>query len=160
MPTKTTRPTAPAGNLAAMNKKYGAVKLPEGFVAESSMGGVKWDYYEQPVLVGVVDGPGVRTIQTPDPDKKGATRDARVVSIVEDDTGAVYDVWESASLTSWFDNLTPGLEVAVVFQGMKPPKPGRSPMKMFVGGYKGGRPDAPAAPPKPSNPRGASRARK
>lgn len=135
-------------NVDAMNRKYGSVQLPEGYAPVAAFG-TKWDYLNQPVLIGTIDGAGVRYIETYDKKTK-ELRLTQAVTVIEADSGAMIDVWESASLKEWFSRVIPGAEVALVFQGLREPKPGQSAMKVFVGSFKGEAPppreDADEAP--------------
>lgn len=163
-----------------INRAFAATQLPEGYTIASSFG-VTWNHFHMPVLIGTVDAAGVRLIETNDPNSKikGKTRWSQKVTIITED-GECLDVWESASLKDWFKRLVPHAEVAVVFQGVRPSKtPGKAPLKMFVGSFKGGDlpevranalPDdfdgsynyyAPAeAPPPPRAPRPTARAKR
>lgn len=118
------------------NASFANVQLPKGYAVATSFG-VNWDYLKPPhTLVGKVDGAGVRVVEAPDPNNKGKLRHVHKVSIINED-GEILDVWESASLKDWFSRITPGAQVAVAYQGERPSRPGRSPMKMFAGGFAG-----------------------
>lgn len=107
------------------------VQLPAGFRAiTSGEYGEEWEYEKNPLLQGTVVG-NVREVEAGSGRNK---RINRVVSVKSSDDGHTYTLWESASLKTFFDNLRPGMEVAIAFHGLKDVgKP--QPMKMFEGGY-------------------------
>lgn len=119
----------PAAKKAALS--FAKVQLPAGFrTITSGEYGEEWEYEKQPLLQGTVAG-AVREVEAGSGRNK---RINRVVSIKSSDDGHTYTVWESASLKAFFDNLQPGMEVAIVFRGYKDVgKP--QPMKLFEGAY-------------------------
>src|SRR4051812_10090859 len=86
-----------------INAEYGDTPLPEGYALASSFGET-WNPFTKRSLIGHVDDVGVTLLETPDPNSKikGATRWSQKVTIIADDDGKSYDVWESASLKKWF----------------------------------------------------------
>lgn len=120
-----------------INAKYGHHEAEDGY-SEATTFGVSWDYFEQPILKGTVDGAGVRMVDlTKSPDKP---RFSLKVSVIEHDTGAVYDVWDSASLTDFFRRARPGDDVKLTFEGQKENPKGGADMKILRGFFKGGLP--------------------
>ena len=141
MATKTATKTAPktaaktaARNPAAAapdNRKYAKVQLAEGYTAVSSDYAEKWDYENHPLLTGVVVG-DVREIES------GKGKNARlfkVVTVREEDTGELFDVYESASLTNFFALVEDGSKVSIAFQGHRDTGK-QSPLKVFVAGIR------------------------
>lgn len=109
--------------------KWASVQVPEGYTPiASGEFGEQWEFEANPVLVGTIDG-DVRDV-TVNEGKRGAY-DTRAVTI-KDENGARFDVWESASLKGWFDEIADGMSVAVVFQGYRDVGKA-SLMKVFVG---------------------------
>lgn len=121
--------TAPARKPAASANKWANVQLPEGFVPiASGEFGDPWDFENDPVIVGTVDGDTRELVIN---EGKRTEYNTRAVTILRDD-GSRTDVWESASLKGWFDAISPGVSVSLAFQGYRDVgKP--SPMKVFVG---------------------------
>lgn len=126
---KTATKTAAKSTSAASNKKWANVQLPEGYTAISGGEfGERWDFEANPVIEGTVDG--VREVESGTGKQK---RTSRVLTVQTSD-GPI-DVWESASLRKFFDEVEDGSEVAVAFMGYK--DVGRpQPMKNFVGAIK------------------------
>jgi hypothetical protein len=120
--------TSARGRKSNVNR-WAGVQLPDGFTPiTAGEYGDPWDFEENPVITGVVSGE-IREVET------GKGRDRRlskVITIEEDDTAHRYDVWESAALRSWFDQLADGMRVSVAFQGYRDTGKA-SPMKVFVG---------------------------
>lgn len=119
----------PAKTAAKTANRWAKVQVPEGFkpIASGEFG-EPWDHENQPVLTGQIVG-DVRTAET---GRGRDRRETRVVSIMDEDTGRMTDVWESASLKGWFDKLADGLRVCVVFQGYRDVGK-QSPMKVMLG---------------------------
>lgn len=108
----------------------GSVQLPEGYTAIVGDRGEKWDYEAHPVLEGVVEY--VRTVEVGTGRNK---REARIMSVRTAD-GRLFDVWESAALSEFFNQADEGTEVAIAFRGYV--DVGRTqPMKDFIAGVKG-----------------------
>lgn len=121
-PAKTTAPNRKAN-------KWANVQLPEGFKPiVAGEYGEQWDHETNPILTGHVVG-DVREVES---GKGRNARTSRVVSIMSEDDGRLYDVWESANLRGWFDQVSEGLRVSVVFQGYRDVGKA-SPMKVMVG---------------------------
>lgn len=119
---------APKTSTPALSK----AQLPAGYVpvAQSEYGS-EWQYTEQPVLEGVVQGE-VRTVEV----KYGRDlKNVRVLSVADHD-GVLYSLWESATLRPLFDAVKPGDHVAVVYQGTRVIKGRKEPMKVFTAGIK------------------------
>lgn len=57
----------------------------------------------------------------------------RACNIIEDDTGVVYTIRESASLRAWFDKIDEGARVYLAYRGEQPTGKA-SPMKVFQAG--------------------------
>ena len=135
----------PAKKTAVKNAKMNGallnatgVKLPEGFKPVSAFAS-QWDYTARPVLEGVVSGP-IRHITV---GKGRNAREAQIMTIADDD-GELHDVWDSASLKTFFEAAQPGQRVAIAYQGER--EVGQpQPMKVFVGGFLEGDMDAPPA---------------
>lgn len=122
--TKTTSKAAPAID----NKRWAKVQLPEGYEAITADNyGEKWDYEENPLLVGVVAG-DVREVTT---GSGRSERTSKVVTIIEEGTGHAIDVWESAGLLAWLEQIKKDDEVAIAFHGYRDVGK-QSPMKVFV----------------------------
>ena len=122
--TKTNKP-APKGK----GNKWASVQLPEGFKPiTGGEFGVPWDFESIPTLCGVVQG-DIRTVEQ---GKGKDKREARVITIENEDDGIRYDVWESAALRGFFDKVAEGMRVSVIFQGYRDTGK-QSPMKVFVG---------------------------
>jgi hypothetical protein len=123
--TKTTKSTD--------SKRWNGVQLPSGYEA-IAVGefGQPWDFEQHPLLEGVVSG-DVRTVEAGTGKNK---RESRVVTIKSDD-GALFDVWESAALRGFFEQIEDGVPVAIAFQGYR--DIGRpQPMKVFQAGIREG----------------------
>lgn len=130
----TSRKTAPAKKTPAKAAKAAAnkwanVQLPEGYTPISAGEfGDPWDFEADPVIIGTIDGDTREIVVN---EGKRTEYTTRAVTILRDN-GTRTDVWESASLKGWFDQLVDGLSVAIAFQGYRDVgKP--SPMKVFVG---------------------------
>lgn len=114
--------------------KWANVQLPEGFkpIAQGDFG-QEWLYEKNPLIVGTVVG-DVREVEG------GKGKDKwvkRVITVDSDDGDGLFDVWETASLSLFFDKVEDGSRVSVAFQGYRDTgKP--SAMKVFVGGIEGG----------------------
>lgn len=126
---KTAAKTTPA-KTPKNTKTWAAVQLPAGFRAITTGDyGEEWDYEEQPLLAGVVEG-DVREIEV------GKGRDKRLSRVlgVRAEDGRVYTVWESASLKAFFDHVQRGQTVCIAFHGYR--DVGRpQPMKVFEGAF-------------------------
>lgn len=107
-------------------------QLPDGYTPVSAGSfGETWDYEAHNTLTGTVSGPVVEMELGNGKNK----RTARFVTIIGADDGVIYTVWDSAALHSFFDVLTDGLEVSIVFRGFV--DVGKElPMKSFVGGIR------------------------
>jgi hypothetical protein len=110
-------------------KDYSGVQLPSGFrsITTGDYGDV-WDYENDPTLVGQVTS-DVREVET----GKGKNRRvSRVVTVLDENDGRTYTLWESASLRGFFDLVQKSHRVCVVFKGYRDiGKP--QPMKDFEG---------------------------
>jgi hypothetical protein len=125
----TKKQAKPAKGKTASNKKYDGVELPEGFRSITSGDyGDEWDYASDPVLVGSVTS-DVREFET---GKGKNKRVSRVITVLDENDGRAYTVWESASLRGFFDLVQRGQRVSVIFKGLREVgKP--QPMKDFIG---------------------------
>lgn len=111
------------------NSRWKDVQMPEGFKAVTNGDmGEEWDYENDPIIVGGVEGE-VRELQV---GKGRDVRDARVMSVRDENDGRLYNVWESASLVTFFDTVAEGDRVSVAFQGYRDVGKA-SPMKVFLG---------------------------
>lgn len=134
-----TRKTSPAkkapakrpADKAGSNAKWGKVALPSGFRAITSGDyGDEWEYEENPLLHGVVQG-DVREVEAGTGRNK---RVSRVIGIKSDEDGRVYTLWESASLKAFFDHVHRGMKVAIAFHGYRDVGKPQS-MKVFEGAF-------------------------
>jgi hypothetical protein len=109
--------------------KWKNIQLPEGFTPiTAGEFGEPWDFEEQPLLVGSIVG----ELREMEVGKGRDKRMARVTTILNDEDGRAYNVWDSAALHAFFDALTDGLRVSVAFQGYRDTGK-QSPMKVFMG---------------------------
>jgi len=123
-------PTKRGGKNTA-NARWDKVALPAGFRAITTGDyGAEWEYEENPLLHGVVQG-DVREVEAGAGKNK---RVSRVIGIKSDDDGRIYTLWESASLKAFFDHVQRNMLVAVAFHGYREVgKP--QPMKVFEGAF-------------------------
>lgn len=110
------------------NSRWADVQLPAGFKPIAGDYGQDWDYENDPLLVGTISGE-TRVVES---GKGKNLRTSRVVNVVDESTGVIYAVWESASLHAWFDAIMPDDRVAIVFKGFRPSNKGND-MKVFYG---------------------------
>jgi len=116
-----------AKKAAGKSNRWANTQLPKGFQPiTSGEYGQPWDHEAMPLLQGVVSGE-LRTVEQGKGKDKRETR----VATIETDEGC-FDVWESASLSGFFDKLSDGMSVAVAFQGYRDTGKA-SPMKVIVG---------------------------
>jgi hypothetical protein len=131
MATKASAKTAgkTASNKLSANARYAKVTLPEGFRPITSGDfGEEWDYENNPVLTGEVTS-DVRTVET---GKGRDKREARVITVLSENDGHSYTLWESTSLKGFFDEVQRGFRVSIAFHGFR--DTGRpQPMKVFEG---------------------------
>lgn len=129
--TATRTANKPAPNQATRGKanKWANIQVPEGFKPiTAGEYGEPWDPETMPVLVGHVVG-DIREVET---GTKQKPRTSLVVSIMSEEDGRMYDVWESAALKGWFEKIADGMRVSVVFQGYRDVGK-QSPMKVMIG---------------------------
>lgn len=108
---------------------YKTATLPKGYEPISGFA-PSWDFQQEPLLEGVVVSFG----EVASKFKKG---EMQRNCIIETKDGEQLTVWESATLTSLFDDFAEGESVAIAFTGYGPiTKAGRKPAKLFSIGYK------------------------
>lgn len=156
---KTTSKTVPAKRVptqATRGKanKWANIQVPEGFKPiTAGEYGEPWDPETMPVLVGRVVG-DIREVET---GTKQKPRTSQVVSIMSEEDGRMYDVWESAALKGWFEQIADGMRVSVVFQGYRDVGK-QSPMKVMIGSIaEEDLPDDDDAPARPAAKRAAAK---
>lgn len=88
------------------------VKIPAGFVIVKNVPGDSHDFTSLPVLSGIV-----KRVKTRTQKNEFGTREVRVANIHRGDK--VVSLWESADLVSFFDEVQPGDEVYVRFDGLE-----------------------------------------
>lgn len=128
-PTKTARAAQPTQANRSKANKWANIQVPEGFKPiTAGEYGEPWDPETMPVLVGQIVG-DIREVET---GTKQKPRTSQVVSIMSEEDGRMYDVWESAALKGWFERIADGMRVSVVFQGYRDVGK-QSPMKVMIG---------------------------
>lgn len=126
---KAAKPAANKAKGVANNKKWDGVALPSGFRSITTGDyGDEWDYENDPALTGTVTS-DVREVETGTGRNK---RTSRVITVLDENDGRSYTLWESASLRGFFDLVQKGHRVSVAFHGYRDVgKP--QPMKHFEG---------------------------
>ena len=129
--------TAADRRASVVDNEWAGVQLPAGFtVITNGEYGQEWDYERAPVLLGTIAG-AVREIEV----KRGKTLEMQKVVTVKGTVASkdgeiagdgVFTVWDSGALHEWFNQVQPGMSVAVVFKGYRDTGKG-SPMKDFNG---------------------------